>query len=305
MNILIAGGSGLIGRALITSLKNSHQISVIGRNKSKLRQQFTTPISCYDWDELNEINAQEIDTVINLCGYNIADRRWSNAIKQQLITSRINTTHALTQWAIRQRGMPHLICANAVGIYGIQDKQDNQSFDEESILHPDTPSDFLHEIGMRWQQALEPAIEYGMAVTSTRFGVVLKKNQGMLGKLQLSFYLGLGSLIGDGKQVLSWIVLDDLISALQFLITQPHLTGPFNLTSPYPVSQAEFAQTLAKTLHRPLLLRLPASVVRLLFGEMGECLLLSGQRVIPKRLLLAGFNFRYPKISEALAHEFS
>ena len=152
--------------------------------------------------------------------------------------------------------------------------------------------------------ALQPAIDYGIPVTTTRFGVVLKKGQGMLKKLFLSFYCGLGSIIGDGSQCISWVHIDDIIGGIRFLLESSTLTGNFNLTSPYPVSQAQFAQALAKCLHRPLLFKMPAFLIRVLFGEMGDCLLLKGQRVIPKRIIEAGYVFQYPKLAQALQHEY-
>jgi uncharacterized protein (TIGR01777 family) len=303
MNILIAGGSGLIGKALINALQNEHYITVVGRDKRKLQPLVTPKISYITWDELPDLNARTIDCIINLCGYNIADSRWSQRVKQQLITSRVETTARLIHWAIQNQAKPHFICANAVGIYGIQNPTDTRAFDENTPWNTTAPTDFLHEIGMRWQAAVQPAEDYGMPVTITRFGVVIKKNQGMLGKLQLSFAMGLGCIIGNGQQILSWIALDDVVDALQFLIHHPELTGAFNLTSPHPISQAEFARALAHRMHRPLWLTLPAVLVRMLFGEMGECLLLSGQRVLPKRLLAAGYTFHYPTIQDALAHE--
>ena len=305
MHILIAGGSGLIGRALISALAGEHQITVVGRDPRKLAALSAPTVTCVTWEALSHLDAQGIDTVINLCGYNIAARRWSAAVKQQLISSRVDTSRQLIHWAITHQAKPHFICANAVGIYGLQDQKDPRQLDEDTPLLHHAPDDFLHEIGMRWQNALLPAEDYGMAVTTTRFGVVIKKNYGMLGQLQPSFYLGLGSIVGDGRQIISWIHLDDVVDALRFLIKQPELTGPINLTSPHPLSQAEFARTLAHSMHRPLWFTLPASVIRLLFGEMGDCLLLGGQRVYPKRLLAAGYVFRYPELAQALAHEFA
>jgi uncharacterized protein (TIGR01777 family) len=196
------------------------------------------------------------------------------------------------------------MCANAVGIYGLQQRDDLTSFDEDSVIDYHTPRDFLNEIGIRWQMALQPAIDYGMPVTSTRFGVVLQKGQGMLQKLLPSFTLGLGSIIGDGQQTLSWIHIEDVVAGIQFLLRNPTLTGAVNLTAPNPVSQLQFARVLAKCLHRPLFLHLPARVIHWIFGEMGDCLLLQGQRVLPKRLLAAGYTFKYPDLVSALQHEF-
>lgn len=300
MNLLIAGGSGFIGQALVSALASQHTITVLGRNKASLAKYFKDPIQLCSWDALSKLDANHFDAVINLCGHNIAASRWNPSVKQQLIESRVKTTRDLIDWAIQGQAKPHFICANAVGIYGMQENGDAQAFDEDSPIDERNPKDILSEIGVRWQQALQPAITQGIPVTTTRFGVVLGKEAGALKQLIPSFYLGLGSILGDGTQIMSWVHIDDVVGALVFLVKHPELTGPFNLTSPYPVSQAEFARVLAKTMHRPLWLNMPAFVVRLLFGEMGECLLLKGQRVLPKRLSAAGYTFLYPELGKAL-----
>jgi len=300
MNILIAGGSGLIGQSLIDVLQHSHQLTFIGRNTHHLLKLFKHLGPCHDWHGLDDIQSRP-DLIINLCGLNIGDAAWTPKIKQELIDSRVKTSEKLIQWAIKQQIKPRMMCANAVGIYGLQNNGDEAVFTEDSPIKTKNPTDFLNEIGVRWEEALRPAMEYGMPVVTTRFGVVLKKNQGILKKLNLSFYLGLGSIIGDGTQMFSWVHHKDMVRALMFLIEHPDLTGPFNITSPHPVTQKTFAKALANSMHRPLLLTLPAVVVKLIFGEMGECLLLRGQKVIPKRLLDAGFVFDYPTIEQALS----
>ena len=305
MNILIAGASGFIGHELVHALKHEHQITTLGRNKSLLLRDFPKNITCCTWDELATLNANQFDAVINLCGLNIAASRWNDKVKKQLIDSRVSTCDILTRWMIKYQAKPHFICANAVGIYGLQANNDPGAFDENSPIDFNHPHDFLSEIGIRWQMALQPAIDYGIPVTSTRFGVVLKKGQGILKKLFLSFYFGLGSIIGDGTQCISWVHIDDVVGGIRFLLNHPTLTGAFNLTSPYPISQAQFAHELALCLHRPLFLKMPAFLIRLLFGEMGDCLLLNGQRVLPKRLSDAGYSFKYPKLAQALQHEFN
>ncbi len=304
MNILIAGASGFIGHALVRSLKLDHHITVLGRNKAMLQQEFSNAATCCTWNELPQLDAKQFDAIINLCGFNIAASRWSDAVKKQLIDSRVSTSTILIHWIIKHKAKPHFICANAVGIYGLQDFDDQSAFDEDTPIKTNNPPDFLSEIGVRWQEVLKPAIDYGIPVTTTRFGVVLQKGQGMLKKLFPSFYVGLGAIIGNGHQSLSWVHIKDVVGALTFLLNKPELTGAFNLTSPYPVSQKEFAHELATCLHRPLLLKIPAFFIRLLFGEMGECLLLKGQRVLPKRLLEAGYQFQYPKLAQALHREF-
>jgi len=306
MKILIAGASGFIGHELIYVLKKEHDITALGRNQETLRRNFLDQekITLCTWDKLDQLNAKSFDAVINLSGHNIAASRWTPSIKQQIIESRVQTTQTLINWIIKHQAKPHLLCANAVGIYGVQKKDDLTSFDEDSPINLDPPSDFLSEIGLQWQAALQPAIDYGIPVTSTRFGVVLKKGQGMLKKLFPSFYFGLGGIIGDGQQLISWVHIDDVVDSIIFLLQRPNLTGAFNLTSPYPVNQAQFTHEFAACLHRPQFLKLPASIIHLLFGEMGELLLLQGQRVLPKRLLQSGYIFKYPKLNEALEHEF-
>lgn len=304
MNILIAGASGFIGQKLVRALQAEHSLTVLGRDSANLNRLFTKPVDTVTWEKLPELDARTFDAIINLCGHNIAASRWNPAVKKQLIDSRVKTTTRLIDWAKSNHAKPHFICANAVGIYGMQASQDSQELDEDSPIDFEHPRDFLSEIGIRWQQALQPAIDFGMQVTITRFGVVLEKNEGVLKKLAPSFYLGFGSVLGDGKQMMSWVHIDDVIGALLFLLNKPELTGAFNLTSPNPVSQTEFAQTLASTMHRPLFLKMPAFVIRILFGEMGECLLLKGQRVLPSRLIESGYEFTFPDLRTALEHEY-
>lgn len=305
MNVLIAGASGFIGQKLVAALQPDHTITVLGRNMATLQHRFMKPVDRVTWEMLPDLEAKTFDAVINLCGYSVAASRWNHAVKKQLIDSRVNTTATLIDWAIKNHAKPHFICANAVGIYGIQNNADNKELDEDSPIDFENPRDFLSEIGVRWQQALQPAIDFGMNVTSTRFGVVIGKGEGILKKLSPSFYMGLGSILGDGKQIISWVHINDVVGTILFLLNKPELTGVFNITSPNPVSQAEFARALATTMHRPLLLKIPAFVIRKLFGEMGECLLLKGQRVLPARLIKSGYQFCYPELRDALRHEYA
>ena len=302
MNILIAGATGLIGRGLVHTLKQHHQLTVLGRDKKKLAQAFPEHVTLLTWDELNKIDAKHYEVIINLCGHNIAASRWTEAVKQKLITSRMETSTTLINWAITHQAKPRFFCANAVGIYGIQQNGDPHAFDENSLVDLQS-EDFLSEIGIRWQQPLQQAIDYGMQVITLRFGVVLKHNEGMLKKLMPSFKFGLGAIVGDGQQVISWVDIHDVTSAVNFLLERPQLTGPFNITSPNPVSQKEFAQTLAKLINRPLILKMPALAIKLLFGEMGYYLLLRGQRVLPTRLQQEGYQFSYPNVDDALRVE--
>lgn len=302
VNILIAGASGLIGQELIQGMRKEHQFTVLGRHTETLRQVFHNEVISVSWDELPDLDAREFDAVINLCGLNIAASRWSPKVKENIINSRTQTNQALVQWILKQDARPHIYSANAVGIYGLQDADDTHVFNEDSPIDSSHPKDFLSEVGIRWQQSLQEAEDAGLAVTTTRFGVVLKKGKGFLGKLYPSFICGLGSVIGNGRQMLSWVDSDDVVNAYRFLLSHPEMVGPVNITSPNPCSQKVFARSFAKALHRPLLLTTPAFMIRLMFGEMGEYLINRGQKVVPKRLLEAGFEFKWPDIQTALEH---
>ena len=304
MNILIAGASGFIGAELVKALEPEHTITVLGRDAHTLQKRFSKNISIKTWEQLLQLDATNYDVVINLCGHNIAASRWSKGVKEKLIHSRVDTNNQLINWLIDKKAKPRFICANAVGIYGLQINGDPAQFDENSSIDIEHPRDFLSEVGIRWQESLAPATKEGIAVTTVRFGVVLKRNQGFLKKIVPSFWMGMGSILGDGKQIISWVHIDDVIASILFLLNRPDLTGAFNITSPNPVSQEQFAQILAQTLHRPLILKIPAKIIQVLLGEMGDCLLLKGQRVIPKRLIEEGYQFAYPKCTDALKREF-
>ncbi len=303
MNILIAGASGLIGQELIHELSHEHHFTVLGRHKDSLRQVFSGQFVSVSWDELDTLDAHQFDAVINLCGFNISASRWTDKVKEEIISSRVNTTESLIQWILKQKARPHFYCANAIGIYGLQDNNDPEELTENTVIDFEHPKDFLSEIGIRWQLALRHAEEAGLPVTSTRFGVVLKKGKGFLAKLYPSFISGFGSIIGNGQQYLSWVDSQDVVNAYRFLLNRPDITGAVNITSPNPCTQKEFAKAYAKVLHRPLLLMTPAFIIHLLFGEMGDCLINHGQKVIPERLLSEGFTFQWPTIEQALAHE--
>jgi uncharacterized protein len=303
MKILIAGASGFIGHELVKALKTEHVVTVLGRNKALLTQEFGQH-TCYTWEDLDILNANEFDIIVNLCGFNISNSRWTEKIKEQIISSRVQTTERLANWLVKNHSKARFFCANAIGIYGTQDHNDTTLYDEKSFIDKENPKDFLSEIGVRWEAALQPAIQAGIPVVSTRFGVVIKKGSGILKKLYPSFYLGLGSLLGDGHQYISWIHIDDLVGAFIYLFNHPDWSGAFNLTSPNPITQAEFAKKLAKSLHRPLLFKIPSWFIQLIFGQMGEYLLLKGQRVTPKRLLETGYTFKYATLDQALKQEF-
>lgn len=303
MNILIAGASGLIGTALVNQLSANHKVTVLGRKLDKLERAFKEGIDKLTWDNLNNHSAKRYDLIINLSGANISAKRWCDSVKEELIESRTRPNQQLSQWLITQNAKPRFFCANAVGIYGSQERSENP-LDEESIL-PLSSEDFLQKIALLWEQSLEPAIAADIPVTTLRFGVVLKQGEGMLKKLELPFRFGLGSILGQGEQTLSWIHYKDLVRAIDFLIEHPEVQGAVNLTAPYPIAQKEFAKALASAVNRPLFIKMPGWLVKALFGEMGNYLLLRGQKVVPKRLTELKFNFNFPTINLALNQEYS
>lgn len=236
------------------------------------------------------------DAVVNLAGESIAEGRWTEDKKQRIRESRVKGTKLLGDALANLTNPPKtFICASAIGYYG------NRG--DEILTETSAPGDdFLAEVCVEWEKATALATEKGIRVLNTRFGVILDAHGGALAKMLPPFRAGLGGKIGSGKQWMSWIALDDVVGALRFALTNEALSGPVNFVAPNPVTNAEFTNTLGKVLSRPTLFLIPAFGVRLLFGEMGEALLLAGQRVAPKRLMTEGYQFQYPQLDEALGH---
>lgn len=289
MHFLITGGTGFIGTNFINTLdKSQHSITVLTRNIENESSHYRTINS------LTEIHDNEkIDVVINLAGSPIA-RRWSDSIKTQLINSRVSTTQSLVELIKRLNSKPNvMINASAIGYYG---NQGDTVLNETS-----SPVDcFTHEICCQWEQEANKVNELGVRLCIIRLGVVLGKHGGALEKMLLPFKLGLGGKLGNGKQFFSWVHINDVISAIMHLINNQNSHGIYNLTSPNAVTNAEFTAQLGAALSRPTICTMPASVVKLLYGEMGEALLLDGNRVVPQRLLSEDFKFKWPSIDNAL-----
>ncbi|MEO8402327.1 MAG: TIGR01777 family oxidoreductase [Gammaproteobacteria bacterium] len=307
MNIIITGATGFVGRNLIpVLLKNQHQITIVGRSVHKINNIFKENITRLSWSQLNQISPDDFDVIINLAGENIAQNRWTKRSKKLIKESRVNSTMKIVTWCLTAKTKkPHLYNASAIGIYGLQQSGDNLSFTqtESASISFDKPRDFLSEVGQAWENAAMPAVNANFPVTFMRFAVVLKRHEGILKKLELPFSLGLGSVLGDGQQAFTWIHIDDLIRAILFLIDHPEIIGAVNLSAPECISQKSFSEILAHAMHRPLFLKMPARMIKILFGQMGEELLLGGQNVYPERLKQLGFKFLYPNLHLALAHE--
>lgn len=307
MKIIVAGGTGFVGQFLVPSLlKDKHRVTVLGRTKNKITQLFGNQVNAMSWEELNSKSLKPFDVIINLAGYNISDKRWNDRVKHLIIHSRVQATQRLVNTALElAEDAPRILNTSAIGIYGLHENnpQQPQPVDEAWPIPWGQPTDFLSEVAQQWEQALTPAIESGLSVAIMRFGVVLHPDFGMMKKVLPSVKLGLGSVMGSGEQGFSWIYVDDLVMAIKRLISHTELQGPFNLSSPYPVTQKVFMHTLAKAYNRPCWLKMPANVVKLLFGQMGEELLLKGQKAFPQRLFQSGFTFNYPKLDNVFYHQ--
>lgn len=292
MNILITGGTGLVGRHLIPRLLElKHKVTVVTRNPEKARQIFSDRVTY--WKGLaGQTHLNEIDAVINLAGEPIADKRWTEAQKQRLCHSRWNMTQQLVDLINASDTPPEVfISGSAIGYYG--------DLGEVVVNEEEPPhNEFTHKLCARWEQIACGAQSDKTRICLLRTGAVLARHGGMLAKLLPIFRLGVGGPIGDGRQYLAWIHIDDMVNAMLWLLDND-LRGPFNMVSPYPVRNEQFAHALGHALHRPAIMRAPAMVVRMMMGE-SSVLVLGGQRALPKRLEAAGFAFRWHDLEEAL-----
>lgn len=308
MKIIIAGGTGLVGQSLIPQLQlPGNELYVLGRNKNKIKTCFKDKVHAATWDELPALNPDLFDAIINLTGENIASGRWSTKVKKKLLSSRIESTQKLVQWATKAKSKkPHLYNASAIGIYGLQTKvpEQHDAFTEQDNDIKAIKQSFASYLVHQWEHEALKGAEFGIPITLMRFGVILKRGNGMLKKLELPTKFGLGAVVGSGQQPLAWIDHTDLVQGILFLLAHPEITGPVNLVAPHLTSQKEFTQCLAQALHKPAFLHLPSWFVHYAFGQMGDELLLSGQAVQPKRMLDTGFSFKYPTLITALAEEF-
>lgn len=295
MQRIIAGATGLIGTQLVKFwLDQGVNVTVIGRDKQKIIAHFGNNINAYEWSELSTDLIKEAQLIVNLAGANIGEKRWSAARKNELLASRVNATKILANLCAPLGAQsPVLFNASAVGIYPFGEDQ----YTEDTVISES--GSFLNQIAQQWENATQQAKSNQVRVINLRFGVVLAKQGGALPKMALPFYFFLGGKIGSGQQWISWVTIPDICRAIDFIYQQNTFFGAVNIVAPQSVRQKEFAQILGNTLHRPSLFPLPELIVKFVFGEMGNELLLSGQSAIPKRLSDAGFQFLYPTLAEA------
>ncbi len=293
MKILIGGSSGLIGSALLPHLASQgHQTVRLVRGRPARRDDEI------EWDPdagtIDSASLRGIDAVVNLAGATIARWPWTASHKRRVIESRVRSTGLLSGAISVMKPAPRVfVSVSAVGFYG--DRGDE-------ILRETSPPghDFLASVCVAWEAAADPARTAGIRVVTPRIGMVLSGAGGALGALLIPFRLGLGGVIGSGRQYMSWIALEDLARVIAGAIAREEWSGPLNAVSPQPATNAEFTKTLGRVLHRPTLLPLPKLAARLVLGEMADALLLSSARAEPARLLASNFQFNYPTLEGAL-----
>lgn len=288
MKILVSGSTGLIGSALIPFLKEKgHDVLKLVRVKADLHSDEI------GWDPqrgvINPPLLEGIDAVIHLAGENIMGR-WTDAKKKRIFTSRVEGTKLLCKAFKTPPSV--FICASAIGFYG---NRGDEILTEESSKG----LGFLSDVCSEWEKAAQVL---KTRVVNARFGMVLSKRGGALKQMLPVFKWWMGGVMGSGNQWMSWVAIEDVLRAIDFILIS-QLTGPVNIVSPNPVTNLEFTKTLGNVLHRPTFMGMPTWAVKLVFGEMGEELLLSSQRVLPQKLENAGYRFTYPQLKEALINE--
>jgi uncharacterized protein (TIGR01777 family) len=296
LRIAVTGSTGLLGTALVAALRAA------GQQVSRLVRRAPVEQDEIGWDPrapgggIAPGALDGLDAVIHLAGAGVADRRWTPAYQQEIRASRVLGTQALAA-ALAAAGPPPavLLAGSAIGWYG---DTGGQEVDESAPAG----GGFLAEVVREWEAAAQPARDAGIRVVNMRTGIVLTREGGVLARMLPLFRLGLGSRLGSGRQVTSWIALADYLGAVQFLLARADLAGPVNLTAPHPVSNAEFTGALASALNRPALLTVPAPALRLALGGVVSDLL-SSARVLPRRLTEAGYQFQFPDLPAALAAE--
>jgi uncharacterized protein len=295
MKIVVSGASGLIGHALTTDWTAAgHEVVRLVRKAAP----GLTGVALWNPDtgDLDSSIFDSADAVVHLSGETIAQGRWTAARKARIRDSRVKSTECVVQALLRASSPPKaLLCASAIGYYG--------SRGDERLTETSGPgTGFLAEVCQAWETATRPASENGIRVVNLRFGMVLSGKGGALRAMLPAFKLGLGGVVGGGRQYISWIAMDDLAGAVRHLLNDTSVSGPVNLVSPNPVTNVAFTKALGRMLRRPTIIPAPAWAVRLAFGEMADALLLASQRVEPALLLAAGYSFQYGGIESALKH---
>ena len=293
MKILVSGSHGLVGKALVKLLtSDGHEVARLVRHQPNAGEVLWDP----EQNRVDTASLEGHDAVVHLAGESIASGRWTSEKKRAIRESRVKGTLLLSEALARLSRQPSVfLCASAIGYYG--DRGD------ELLTETSSPgNNFLAKVCIEWEAAAKPAVEKGIRTVHTRFGIILDDEGGALDKMLTPFRMGIGGKVGDGRQWMSWIALDDVVNGLKFLMEPTSTSGPVNFVAPNPVTNAEFTKTLGRVLSRPTLFPMPAFAARLVFGEMADALLLSGQRVEPSVLKGKGYKFRWSTLESALRH---
>lgn len=297
--IIIIGATGFIGKALSRLLvENSYEVVVLSRSLEKGKETFGDRVTVVKWDGKTAIgwenSANGAFAIINLAGENLAQGRWTKKKKQSILESRLNAGQAVVEAVKSVPDKPKvLIQASAIGYYG---SRQDEALDEFS-----SPGEgFLSGVVQQWELSTQEVESLNVRRIICRSGLVLGKGAGALPRLLLPFRFFVGGPLGSGKQWFSWIHLEDEVRAIHFLLQSENLSGIFNLASPNPLRQKDFSHFLGKVMKRPSWLPLPAPLLRLFLGEKAQETLLSSQKIVPNRLLKAGFQFLYPELEQAL-----
>ncbi|MCL5290755.1 MAG: TIGR01777 family oxidoreductase [Bacillota bacterium] len=300
MNILITGGTGFVGTALVKQLtQQNHRVIISSRREKQGREDIRYTKTPGEGELFSVESIAQADAVINLAGHNIAAGRWTAQVKDLILNSRVQITRRLVRSMERNKEVGQhypkvLLNASAVGYYG---QHPTATFDEESP----NGEGFLAGVCRQWEQEAQQAEGLGARVARFRFGIVLGPGGGVLERIKMPYKFGMGGYIGDGKQWVSWIHIEDLVNILTLALTDERVMGAVNLCSPQPVTMAELDRHLARVLGKTSWTRLPGLVARTLLGEMADELLLNGQQVMPKKLITMQVPFKYPDIASALA----
>jgi uncharacterized protein len=294
MKILVTGASGLVGQALVRSLESK------GHGVLRLVRKAPAGGGEVRWDPsagtIDAAALEGIDAAVHLAGENLAEGRWTEEKKRRIRESRVEGTRLISETLAALARKPEvLVSASAVGFYGSRG-------DEVLTERSAAGDDFLAGVCREWEEATAAAEGAGLRVVHLRFGVILSGEGGALKKMLTPFRMGVGGKLGDGRQYVSWVTLDDAVAAIEHALSVESLSGPVNVVAPRPVTNEEFTKAMGGALSRPTFFPVPAFAARLAFGEMADATLLSSQRAEPARLTESGFVFKYPEIEGALRH---